>query len=706
MPEPSDLRAHQADGRCVISAGPALLFDYAAGDTMMRDIAITVLRGLGFTGRRVAAVLGLSESYVATRHNIAARGGTAALAGGRRGRPRKLPEGDWADADAWRGQGLSDSEIGRRLGVAQSTVSRRLGPRLRPAAGGPAAGPAAALRQDELPDPDREPEPAAPGPVPVPVPLASGHRITDGVLASRYAGAMLLHAFGSQADAGAVLSAAASGGQADDGRRFGDVALLSATSICFALGAATIEQVKHLTAACAGPLAGLAVLPGQRTLRPRLAAIADRCDPAELQAMFAAAMLAAEPCASGVYYVDDHFVPYTGAKPVPMGWNNKRGRAEKGRADTHVTAHDGRAVCFVTGEPSGLTVTLPRALAELKKAAGPGAKIMLGFDRGGAYPQVFRHCREEEVHWVTYRRAPLAVPAGLPVLTTITAGGKARQVAWAEETVQIKDYGQARQITLFEHGRVALQILTSDFDACPAEILSWLKSRWREENFLKYASQNYGIDAICDYIAAIEASTKVIDNPPRKTANAAVRQAGKALTAAREDLAAMLRDPAIPAPAKNTRLIPAAQKNITRAERVLAAAGTARDKIPAKLPANVIDPDARRALLRAGRRSLQMALRLLARNAEHWLSNHLNAYLRDDDEYRAITRETIIRGLAGTITYTPAAITVTLDQPGAPRVTRALRLLLDEISHTPPNMPGDTRPITYQLTNRPSAFNS
>ena len=132
-------------------------------------------------------------------------------------------------------------------------------------------------------------------------------------------------------------------------------------------------------------------------------------------------MLAADPVASGVYYVDDHFVPYTGAKPVGKGWNNKRGRAEKGRADTHVTAHDGRAVCFVTGEPSGLTVTLPKALAELKKAAGPGAKIMLGFDRGGAYAQVFRHCRDQQVHWVSYRRAPLAVPAMLPVITTITA---------------------------------------------------------------------------------------------------------------------------------------------------------------------------------------------------------------------------------------------------------------------------------------------
>jgi hypothetical protein len=37
----------------------------------------------------------------------------------------------------------------------------------------------------------------------------------------------------------------------------------------------------------------------------------------------------------------------------------------------------------VTGEPSGLAATLPKALAELTKAAGPGAQIMVGFDRGG-----------------------------------------------------------------------------------------------------------------------------------------------------------------------------------------------------------------------------------------------------------------------------------------------------------------------------------
>jgi hypothetical protein len=508
---------------------------------------------------------------VATLYQRARREGAAGLARPSGPKPKRSPA-DWAQAARWRQAGASEARIAARLGVAQATVSRHLagaGQQQLPFGGGPEPPPepgreepAACPQRAAEPEPATETEKARAAGLP-----AAGARITGGQLASRYAGAMLLHAFGARADAGEILAKAAGGGPG--GRKFADVVLLSATSTGFALGAATIEQFKHLTAEAAGPLAGLAVLPGLRTLRPRLAAIADGTDPLELHALFARAMLAADPVTSGVYYIDDHFVPYAGAKPVGKGWNNKRGRAEKGRADTHVTARDGRAVCFVAGEPSGLTVTLPLALAELKKAASDGAKIMLGFDRGGAYAQVFKHCREQQVHWVTYRRAPLAVPAGLPVLTTIAVNGKTRQVAWAEETAGLKDYGQARQLTVFEHGQVVLQVLTSDFEACPAEILAWLKSRWREENFLKYAAENYGIDKICDYIAAVEANTKMLDNPARKAANATIRQAEKNLAAAGEDYAAMLADPAIPASAKNTQLIPAAPKKITKAEKRL-----------------------------------------------------------------------------------------------------------------------------------------
>jgi hypothetical protein len=741
MPDPRDLHLERSAGRCLVMVGSAVLSEYAESDVVMRNFAVTTVRLAGFSGKRVAEVFGLSAPYVSTLHAAALRDGSVALVKQPGpGRPAELAGEALERARQWRAAGVSDREIGRRLGMAGTTVGRQLGPRgaeAEVAADGPHDGGAAGceplVSEEEAagaagdvtgsgPEPAAvtrpAPETAAGGAVPGPgadgapppppppppgggaggtggggglVPGSDGTAV-EGRVRSRYAGAMLLHAFGARAGAGDVLGAA--GGVPAAAR------LLAAVSACIGLGYATTEQFKHLAAAEAGPLAGLAALPDLRTLRPALAGVADRADPLRLQQLFAQAMLAADPVTSGVYYVDDHFVPYTGAKPVGKGWNNKRGRAEKGRADTHVTAHDGRAVCFVTGEPSGLSVTLPKALAELRKAAGPGAKIMLGFDRGGAYPQVFKHCREQNVHWVTYRRAPLAVPAMLPVITTVTVGGKTRTIAWAEEKTQLKDYGQARQLTLFEHGKVVLQILTSDYDSCPAEILDWLKSRWREENFLKYASQNYGIDKICDYAATIETNTKVTKNPARKAANAAVRAAQDELAAAERALAALLTDPDTTPAAKN-KAIPAASRAISAANKKATDATAARKKIPAKLPAGQIDPDARTAVLRAGRRGLQMVLRLLAHNAEHWLATHLNAYLRDDDEYRAITRETIIRGLAGVITFTPGAITVTLEPPGQPRVARALALLTDEINAQPPSIPGDRRPITYHIAPKP-----
>src|ERR1035437_6967096 len=676
MPDARDLHRLDSGGQIMIFAGPVLLFRYSETDKASRNLAVTSLRQLRFSGKAVAEATGLTPNYVATMYQAFLRDGTAALIR-QPGRPRETGEESWDQAREWRAGGVRDAEIARRLGANQATVLRNLGP---------------PHVQEPLPEPAAEPQVTEPQ---VTEPRVVEPQVTEpgaaavrpAVVWSRYAGSMLLHAFFTRCAAGTVLAAAG------DPR---EVRLLTGISMCFALGPATLEKFRHLAAAEAGPLAGSGKLPGLRALRPALSEIAGRTGSLELQTLFAAAMLAAGPVTSSVYYVDDHFIPYTGAKPAAKGRDSKRGRAERGHAGTHVTAHDGRAVCFVSGEPSGLTVTLPKALAELKKAAGPGAKIMLGSGRGGAYPQVFTHCREEDVHWVTYRRAPLAVPAGLPVIAEVTIGTRTRELTWADETVQIKDYGDARQLTLFEHGQVALQILTSDFDACPAAILSWLKSRWREENFLKYASQNYGTGKICDYFADITENTKKTGNPARKQASAAVRDAQKALDDAQRDLAALIAGPALAPAARNAR-IPGLEKKIIRARTAAAAAVQARKPIPAKLPASVIDSGAQTAVLRAGRRGLQMVLRLLACNAEHWLSGHLNAYLDDDDEYRATTRETIIRSLAGTIASTPAAITVTLERPGSRHVARALTLLTGELNATPPVMPGDTRPITYQI---------
>jgi hypothetical protein len=279
-----------------------------------------------------------------------------------------------------------------------------------------------------------------------------------------------------------------------------------------------------------------------------------------VQRQLAAAMLAADAPGLHVYYVDDHFVPYEGAKPVPKGWNTKRRHAQPGCADTVVSDYQGRAVCFATGDPSGLAATLPGALAQLRQVLGGDAPVLFGFDRGGSYPVAFRAIRERE-------------------------------------------------------------------------------------------------------------------------------------------LAAVVTSAQLSAAAKNTA-IPAAQKKITRTRDAVTAATAALKPIPARLPASQITPGAQKAILATRRRSLQMVLRLLAASAEHCLATRLNDYLRDPDEYRAITRHLL--HLGGQITCAPAAITVTLDVPAPPRLARALALLLDEINATPPRMPGGRRPITYQLAGQPA----
>jgi len=705
MPDPSLLHRADRDGTTWILAGSVVLACYPSGDAGLRNVAVAVCRQLGFSGRAVAEVMGLTENYVATLHNRALREGTAGLVRAP-GRPRKLAAGAWEQAARWRAGGASDSEIARRLQVAQSTVFRRLGPaavqeqlpgggpagEAEPQAGGPEAGPAAPGPQASGP---AAPEPG-PGPEPSSRPAAGpGPAAGTEAAPSRYAGAMLAHAYLDQIGAEAILAAALPPGLARP--RYDDLALLAATSLAFALGVSSAEGTKHLIPDQAGILAGIGRLPGLRTLRPRLSAIAETCDPLALQRQLGAAMLAADAPGLHVYYVDDHFVPYEGAKPVPKGWNTKRRHAQPGRAGTVVTDYHGRAVCFADGEPSGLSATLPPALAQLRQVLGPDAKILLGFDRGGSYPQVFRAIRDQHADWVTWRRAPLAPAAAAPRRLWAARGdGKPAEVVWlADETVTIKDYGQARQITLFEHGAPVLQVLTSDTAAPAAALLAWLRCRWREENLFKYLEAHYGIHWLTDYHASLQDDTHLIGNPERKAGRARLRSAEQALAAAERELATLLTTPELSATAKNTA-IPAAENKITQARDAVTAAKAALRHIPAKLPASQVTPGAQKAILRTRRRSLQMVLRLLAAAAEHWLGNRLNDYLRDPDEYRAITRHLL--HLGGTITRTPRTITVTLDPPAAPRIARALALLLDEINATPPRMPGDTRPITYRLT--------
>jgi hypothetical protein len=692
MPEPGVLRRMVDAGQCVVVFGRAVLYRFDLADIGMRNLAIVALTDAGRRVDEVAAVFGLTATYVSMLRGRAARAGSAGLVR-RRGRPPKLNARQQVQAVAWAGQGRSQEWIGQRFGVARSVIGRVLADAVSVPVQPPLilAEPADAdrvetdLAQVEFSQVE-EAEAGVPG-----VKRAGGGsaRIQVGSHACRYAGAMLLHAYLDRVGAGQVF-ATVSGGPA---RRYDDLAVLSTATLGFALGIDTVEGTKHLRRAEAGVAVGLTSIPELRTLRTRLGALADGTDPLALQRAFAAGMLRTDPAPDPVYFVDDHFVAYSGARPVAKGWNTKRRHAQPGRDDTLLVDARGRAVVFGTGEPTGLVSTLPGVLAQLREVTGPDLPIMLGFDRGGAYPSAFTACRDAGAHWVTYRRAPLVAATAQPRRSWTLRDGKRVAVMLADEMVALPKYGQARQLTLFEHDQPVLQVLTSDTTATGASLLCWLRARWRIENMFKYAAAHNGIDTLADYGMDIGPDTRKVKNPARIGANKTVAAADAELATAERALPQLLNGPGTPKQ-KNAAL-PAAHARIQAATAALGDAKTAQRPIPAKVLARTLDPDAKLARPHLGRRGLQMVLRLLAFNAEAWLAEHFNAYLADPDEYRAILRNLL--HLPGQVDYTTKTITVTLDRPDTPRVARALKLLTEELSATPATIPGDRRPLTYRL---------
>ena len=744
MPEPYRLRLLTRDGEVSVFRGPYLYAQYSSDDLGMRNLAIVALSDAGVSVNEVASCFQLGPSYVSSLRTRARQLGSEGLVRPR-GRQRSLSPRQLARAAQLSRKGITNREIAKRFGVHPGTIARRLealqgarpeseqlslehetGP-VGPEQGGDEATEheAEPPRADEEPSPEPVQRAAARGqmkPAPVEqercsalVPASSVElvatragelvptsakgiaRITEGEVHSRYAGAMLLHPFLSRVGLDELISGLSFG----PARRYDPLALVSIAVLGFALHIDSLEGAKHLRCADAGALLGLPAFPSLRSLRPGLKAIGEASDPLLVQRSIATAMLALDHSPPELFYVDDHFVTYWGSRPLAKGWNNRRHIAEKGRDDTFVVDDTWRAICFSSGEPRGLSVSMPAVLDELARivsgAKGSGAKVMVGFDRGGSYPKVFSELARRGMDWVTWRRAPLVAPTAEPKALSYEHNGKTRELQLLDEEVTLAGYDATpvRQVSAFEEGKVVFQLLSSASAPLPALLVGKLKGRWVIENFNKYVEDHHGVHWLCSYDMDEEEDTSMVSNPERVARRKTLSEAKAALEAAQRAVGLAL-DAGDGSMDESAKAIRAARDEVVTAKDELAAAKAALKGVPAKLARNELDQDAKRAKPRLGARALQMVCRLLAYNAELDLSRRLNAYLDDEDEYRAITRNLL--HLGGRIDYRHRFIEVTLEQPDSPRIARALGQVIAEINAGPPvHPPGDRRPISYRI---------
>lgn len=360
----------------VVCYGSRVLACYERGDRGMRNLAIVALTRAGISGVEVAALFGVRPEHVSRLRRLAGEAGSAGLVPVL-GRPVKLDQTRRRRAFVMADEGRSGAEIARELAVSAATISRLLGRRTRDRAeqldldGDHDA--------DDHGDHDADGDGGDAGEVGCGQSGGCGRvaRIADGSRHSRYGGAMLLHGFLDRSGAGAVLA----GLPSNAGRRYDAAALVMSATFGFALGSSSAEGTKHLLSVDAGALVGLERFPHLRSLRPRLGVLAEAVDPLGVQVALAKAMLAADEAPPEVFFVDDHFVAYTGAGPVAKGWNTRRRHAEAGRDDTLIVDDTWRAICFASGPPSGLSKTMFAPLDQLREVLGD-RPAMIGFDRG------------------------------------------------------------------------------------------------------------------------------------------------------------------------------------------------------------------------------------------------------------------------------------------------------------------------------------
>jgi transposase len=104
MPEPAVLRLHTSDEQVVVTWGRSVLYRYAADDTVMRSLATVALTDADQRVDEVAAVFGLTATYV----SILRGGGPHRRVGWlvrRQGRPPKLSDQQVRQAREWSAAG-------------------------------------------------------------------------------------------------------------------------------------------------------------------------------------------------------------------------------------------------------------------------------------------------------------------------------------------------------------------------------------------------------------------------------------------------------------------------------------------------------------------------------------------------------------------------------------------------------------------------
>jgi transposase len=670
---------------------------WSAGDVATRRLAAVQLAATkAATAREVAAGFGIKEPTLWRWSDAYRREGVSGLMAKKKGPkgPSKLNPERTAEIAYLRAGGLSLRSIGTRVGVSHDSVLRALGPK---SANGllPDQRRGGDLVPLALPkDRSAEREAAHRGMLAEAAPV-----ITEGASLPLAGALTILPALGATGlidAASALYGAGRVVGGTTRAAFYGLRSLVLAVVFSALVGEPRAEGATRINPVSIGRLLGLDRAPEVSRLRVRMAELAAAHKADELVMALARRHTDAQPQAVGLLYVDGHVRAYHGKEEIPKAHVARMRIAMPAEVDTWICDRFGDGLLVWQAAPgASLVGELKLVTDKIRRLVGPDARPTIAFDRGGWSPKLFGGLETAGFDILTYRKAPLPREprrAFAPYDFTDELG-RSHHYLLADRRVAIsydakKRRFACRQITrLDEATGHQTQILTTRDDTDPSLCAHAMFSRWRQENFFRYMRAHFALDALDAYETTPDDPGRMVANPAKRKAVRHVREAASLIASAE----AYRGQASLAGVGANQELVDA--HVAARAE--LGARQAAAKALPAKIPLAEIRPGAVR--LDVERKRIMDAIRMATYNAESALARMIGPhYARAEDEARSLLHE--IFGSPADLKVTGNDLHVMIHPLSAPRRTKALAALCEELNATETIYPGTELTLVYSVT--------
>ncbi len=397
----------------------------------------------------------------------------------------------------------------------------------------------------------------------------------------------------------------------------------------------------------------------------------------------------AEATAPAVFYVDNHMRPYTGRHTLRKGWRMQDKRVLPGATDYYVHDEDGRPVLRVdVPEHGSLTEYLTPTAATLRAGLGEAQRLLVAFDRGGAFPAQAAALRDAGVEFVTYERRPYP----LLVKTAFTERVKVDGEEYALHESRLKNLGRGRGrvrriCVLTPEGRQVNLLAVSEEPSW--RLLEIMLGRWVQENGFKHGNERWGINQLDGRKVAPYAPETMIPNPARRRLDNALTLARHREGEARRKLAHLANDKR----ALRENLEREVAEAVAEQERLEAL----RPTVPKRAPLSETELAGALVHHESHYKTVIDTVRIACANAEAELAVAMAPHLAKPAEAKKALAN--LFAAPGDIRVSRRRITIALSPAGRRDEIDAFQKFFDVVNDRNLTLPGDThhRPLRFEI---------